>query len=67
LAIFGSQTNGITLPSMIGSELAAWANASIMICDYDGERLIGLPHLSRYQLLGDPKRDQIIRDLIQGR
>ena len=43
---------------------AGWGNASIRVSDYDGGRLIGLPHLSRYQLFGDPMRETIVAGII---
>jgi hypothetical protein len=45
---------------------AGWGNASIRVSDYAGGRLIGLPHLSRYQLFGDPRREAIVASLIHG-
>lgn len=45
---------------------SGWGNARIRVSDYDGGRLIGLPHLSRYRLFGVPKRDEIVRHLIAG-
>jgi hypothetical protein len=47
---------------------SGWGNVRLRICEYDGGKLIGLPHLSRFQLFGDEPqaiaRQQIIERLI---
>jgi hypothetical protein len=36
--------------------LLEWGAVTMQTCDYEGGRLIGLPHLSRYRLLPDESR-----------
>jgi hypothetical protein len=47
---------------------SGWGRVKIRVCEYDGGKLIGLPHLSRFQLFGDEPqalaRQKIVTSLI---
>jgi hypothetical protein len=47
---------------------SGWGKIKIRVCEYEGGKLIGLPHLSRFQLFSDKPsylaRQQIIESLI---